>query len=117
TQFFPHLIAAAFHHGLVIVFSTAALMSVAGAVVSMLRGKRFYYDDPGVPATAGPAVTVPPPGSGTIIPNGHRASSANGNSGPVAGEPPAVRERGHARRAHTRRDPARRAPARPGGGG
>ena len=117
TQFFPHLIAAAFHHGLVIVFSAAALMSVAGAVVSMLRGKQFYYDEAEVPGTAGPAVTIPPePSSRTISPNGHRVSSANGNSGPVAGESAAAHGRAHARWAHTRRDAARRAPARRGGG-
>src|SRR5579863_10212932 len=55
-QFFPHLIAAAFHHGLVIVFTAAAIMSVTGALVSLLRGKQFYYDDER-PLTAGPAVT------------------------------------------------------------
>src|SRR2546429_4224361 len=44
-QFFPHLISAPFHHGLVIVFTTAAIMSVPGALVSLLRGKRFYWDD------------------------------------------------------------------------
>jgi MFS family permease len=100
TQFFPHLIAGAFHHGLVIVFSTAALMSVAGAVVSMLRGKQFYYDDPGgVPIAAGPAITVSPePGSKTLSPNGHPASSANGDSVPVAGESPTGPGRAPARR-------------------
>jgi EmrB/QacA subfamily drug resistance transporter len=45
TQFFPHLISAPFHHGLVIVFTTAAIMSVTGALVSLLRGKRFFWDD------------------------------------------------------------------------
>ena len=44
-QFFPHLISAPFHHGLVIVFTAAAVMSVTGALVSLLRGKQFYYDD------------------------------------------------------------------------
>ena len=44
-QFFPHLISAPFHHGLVIVFTAAAIMSVTGALVSLLRGKQFYYDD------------------------------------------------------------------------
>ena len=44
-QFFPHLIAAPFHHGLVIVFTAAAIMSVTGAVVSLLRGKQFYYNE------------------------------------------------------------------------
>jgi MFS family permease len=44
-QFFPHLIAGPFHHGLIIVFSAAALMSLTGAIVSLMRGKQFYYDD------------------------------------------------------------------------
>jgi MFS family permease len=39
-EFFPHLIAAPFHHGLTIVFTAAALMAVAGAAVSWLRGKK-----------------------------------------------------------------------------
>jgi MFS family permease len=57
-QFFPHLISAPFHHGLVIVFTAAAVMSLTGALVSLLRGKRFYYDDK-VPAVAGSATMVP----------------------------------------------------------
>jgi MFS family permease len=44
-QFFPHLIAGPFHHGLIIVFSAAALMSLTGAIVSLMRGRQFYYDD------------------------------------------------------------------------
>jgi MFS family permease len=56
-QFFPHLISAPFHHGLVIVFTAAAVMSLTGALVSLLRGKRFYYDD--LPPVAGPAAMVP----------------------------------------------------------
>jgi MFS family permease len=39
-EFFPHLIAGPFHHGLTIVFTAAALMAVCGAGVSWLRGKR-----------------------------------------------------------------------------
>jgi MFS family permease len=38
-QFFPNLISGPFHHGLMIVFTAAAVMSVAGAAVSWLRGK------------------------------------------------------------------------------
>jgi MFS family permease len=57
-QFFPHLISAPFHHGLVIVFTAAAVMSLTGALVSLLRGKRFYYDDK-VPPAAGPPAMVP----------------------------------------------------------
>jgi MFS family permease len=75
-QFFPHLIAAPFHHGLVIVFTAAAIMSVTGAVVSLLRGKQFYYDETAVPPTAK-----------IIIPNGPSLTSANGDSGPVASAP------------------------------
>ena len=71
-QFFPHLISAPFHHGLVIVFTAAAIMSVTGALVSLLRGKQFYYDD-----------TVPSVDrSATMVPNGLGLSSpAPGMSG------------------------------------
>ena len=52
-EFFPHLISAPFQHGLIIVFSAAAAMSVLGALVSLLRGKQYYYTEPGaVPAVA-----------------------------------------------------------------
>ena len=59
-QFFPELISAAFHHGLVIVFTAAALMAVTGALVSLLRGKQFYYDDAGAVAPVVPAVSLGP---------------------------------------------------------
>jgi len=39
-QFFPTLISGPFHHGLMIVFTAAALMALAGAVVSWTRGKK-----------------------------------------------------------------------------
>jgi hypothetical protein len=54
-QFFPHLIAAPFHHGLVIVFTAAIAMSLLGAGVSLLRGKPVLLPQPGhevVEATA-----------------------------------------------------------------
>jgi MFS family permease len=38
-QFFPHLIEAPFHHGLVIVFSVAAILSLIAALASLLRGR------------------------------------------------------------------------------
>jgi MFS family permease len=44
-QFFPHLIASPFHHGLVIVFAVAIVMSIIGAVFSLLRGKRYVHND------------------------------------------------------------------------
>jgi MFS family permease len=60
-QFFPRLISGPFHHGLIIVFTAAALMSLIGAVVSLLRGAQFYYGESpeslarasSVPATRG----------------------------------------------------------------
>jgi len=79
-QFFPHLIAEAFHHGLVIVFTAAAIMSFAGAMVSLLRGKQFYYDDDGRPAVT----ATPAPAPAAISPNGPSSTSANGDSAPVA---------------------------------
>ncbi|HEY6277725.1 MAG TPA: MFS transporter [Streptosporangiaceae bacterium] len=54
-QFFPHLISGPFHHGLIIVFSAAAAMSLAGAAVSLLRGGQFYYDAPDEPSPASAA--------------------------------------------------------------
>jgi MFS family permease len=51
-KFFPQLISAPFHHGLDIVFTAAICMSVAGAVISLLRGKQFYWDDDAAPAAA-----------------------------------------------------------------
>ncbi len=56
-QFFPHLIAAPFHHGLIIVFTAAAVMSLIGAVVSLLRGGQFYYGES--PETLASAPSVP----------------------------------------------------------
>ena len=85
-QFFPHLISAPFHHGLVIVFTAAAIMSVTGALVSLLRGKQFYWVDE-VPHATGPAVPVAPaPMPPSISPNGRALSPANRDSSPVAGD-------------------------------
>jgi MFS family permease len=39
-EFFPSLISGPFHHGLMIVFTAAALMAVCGAAVSWMRGKK-----------------------------------------------------------------------------
>ena len=77
-QFFPHLIAAPFHHGLIIVFTAAALMSATGAVVSLLRGGQFYYDDG--PASTGspvPAAAAPHGPADGSVPNGHAAPAGS----------------------------------------
>jgi MFS family permease len=55
-EFFPDLISQPFHHGLVIVFAAAIVMSVIGAVASLVRGRRYIHAD--VPAQrALPATT------------------------------------------------------------
>jgi MFS family permease len=44
-HFFPNLIESSFHHGLVIVFGAAIVMSVIGAIASALRGQRYVRED------------------------------------------------------------------------
>ncbi len=89
-QFFPHLISGPFHHGLIIVFSAAAAMSLVGAGVSLLRGSQFYYDAPdgaGSPGPAGPPPRAAVARPGTQAPNGS-APRPPANGGPApAGEP------------------------------
>jgi MFS family permease len=48
-QFFPNLVSGPFHHGLMIVFTAAAIMSIAGAAVSWLRGKPGRDQEPAAP--------------------------------------------------------------------
>jgi EmrB/QacA subfamily drug resistance transporter len=93
-QFFPHLISAPFHHGLVIVFTAAAIMAITGALVSLLRGRQFYYDDQVPVAVAdGPAVSLPPESTSTAIsPNGPAPSSRTADAAPG----PARRDDAHA---------------------
>ena len=74
-QFFAHLISGPFHQGLVVVFSAAIVMSVTGALVSLSRGKQFYYDTPGS-AAAVPAPARP-------VPSGNNGDNAARPAGPV----------------------------------
>jgi MFS family permease len=93
-QFFPHVIAAPFHHGLVIVFTAAAIMSVTGALVSLLRGKQFYYED--MAPSAPSSTTMSPNGLGPSSPAGDSPAGADGSSGVPADSPvgsPAVARR------------------------
>jgi hypothetical protein len=97
TQFFPHLISGPFHHGLVIVFSAAAIMSLTGALVSLLRGRQFYYDEPAAAGASGRAA-VPPPTATTTPPNGNRPSNGRAlqtpsSSATARDHPPADPER------------------------
>jgi MFS family permease len=43
--FFPNLISAPFHQGLVVVFAVAAVLSLLAAVASLLRGERYVAPD------------------------------------------------------------------------
>ena len=43
--FFPNLISAPFHQGLVVVFAVAAVLSLLAAVASLLRGGRYVASD------------------------------------------------------------------------
>jgi MFS family permease len=104
-QFFPHVISGPFHHGLIIVFTAAAVMSVLGAVISLLRGKQFYYDGPGgpdgpggsggsggsgasAPRQAPAAALVPAPDQ--IIPNGRGVPTRRADVGHSGRNPPAA---------------------------
>jgi EmrB/QacA subfamily drug resistance transporter len=44
-EFFPQLISAPFHSGLVVVFAAAALMSLIAAIASLFRGSRYVHDE------------------------------------------------------------------------
>ena len=44
-SFFPRLLSAPFHTGLVIVFATAAAMCVIGAAASLVRGRRYIHTE------------------------------------------------------------------------
>ncbi len=45
-RFFPGLISGPFHHGLVVVFGTAAAMAFVAALASALRGARYFHTEP-----------------------------------------------------------------------
>ena len=88
TQFFPHLISGPFHHGLIIVFTAAALMSLVGASVSLLRGGQFYYDASEAVGAAGPRPRGTATPAAFSAPNGSspRSPSHRGAPGP-GGQP------------------------------
>ncbi|MDQ1616625.1 MAG: hypothetical protein QOJ60_2564 [Actinomycetota bacterium] len=64
-EFFPRLISGPFHHGLVVVFSAAALMSLVAAVASLARGGRYVHDERvDLPATPRPTAAQRSDGTG-----------------------------------------------------
>ena len=82
SEFFPKLIASAFHHGLVVVFSVAAGLSVLGAVASLARGGRYVHTE------------APPPPKGTPHDRPDRPAPRG-----AARDGLSERDRRHARRA------------------
>jgi MFS family permease len=64
-QYFPNLISGPFHHGLIIVFTAAITLCVAGALISLLRGRQFYYgeDQPG----AAPSLALGMPAADGLV--------------------------------------------------
>jgi MFS family permease len=44
-EFFPRLISGPFHHGLVVVFTAAAVMTLVAALASLFRGSRYIHDE------------------------------------------------------------------------
>ncbi|HUA03838.1 MAG TPA: MFS transporter, partial [Solirubrobacteraceae bacterium] len=82
TEFFPKLIASAFHHGLVVVFSVATGLSVLAAIASLARGGRYVHID------------EPPPQKGTPHDRPDRPAARG-----AAGDGLPERGRRHARRA------------------
>jgi len=59
-DFFPHLVSQPFHHGLIIVFTAATLMSLAAALVSVLRSAQYYAAEDTGPVSATRAVAPAP---------------------------------------------------------
>ncbi len=57
-EFFPNLISAPFHHGLVVVFVVAAVLSVLAGLASLLRGDR--YVPPADPVSPAPSKAAAP---------------------------------------------------------
>jgi MFS family permease len=67
-EFFPNLISGPFHHGLVVVFIAAALMSVISAVASLVPGEKRNAVRGTRPAGASAADAVPDAPSDEVIP-------------------------------------------------
>jgi MFS family permease len=77
-RFFPELLSGPFHHGLVIVFSTAMFFLVIAAIASALRGGRYVYDDQAGQAAS--ALETSAASNGQPAPSGSQQSASNGAS-------------------------------------
>jgi MFS family permease len=94
-EFFPQLISDAFHHGLVVVFTVAAAMSLVGAVASLFRGKRYVHDDgTGTEPVDAPDAVVEqgegPSVAAAVPPDAEEAAVAAGGARGLGGNDPGV---------------------------
>jgi len=85
-QFFPELISGPFHHGLVIVFSTAMTILVIAAGASALRGGRYVNPEQAGPGGAGGA---PAAAGAAAASNGAVQVRASENHQATRSRPPA----------------------------
>src|SRR4051794_1233223 len=77
-EFFPHLVAGSFHHGLVIVFGLAIVMSLVGTVASSVRGRRYVHDDSAEPSDELVVVAAEGSGGTPYVEDVHAGSSTTG---------------------------------------
>jgi hypothetical protein len=90
--FFPQLISAPFHHGLVLVFSMAMGLLVIAAIASAFRGGRYVHEEHGVPPAEIPASASPDDAAGAqtaalargAASDGGPASSGASDGGPAS---------------------------------
>ena len=88
-KFFPTLVAGPFHHGLVVVFTAAIILSLAGALISLTRGRHYIYAEPPATVAAVPVAVTATAGNGSAhvsAQRGHNGISAktvipNGSGG------------------------------------
>jgi len=91
-QFFPQLLSGPFHHGLVIVFSTAIVILVIAAAASAMRGGRYVHPEAGAAAAGARAAAN---GAGTATAGTGAAAGQGGVSGQGAGDGRPAGSNGH----------------------
>ncbi len=83
-QFFPQLLTGPFHHGLVIVFSTAIVFLVIAAGASLMRGGRYVHDEQSV-ATADAGAPAPAPAAGQAAAGSSQPANGSGQPAGASG--------------------------------
>ncbi|WP_349305944.1 MFS transporter [Pseudofrankia sp. DC12] len=70
-EFFPSLIASPFHHGLLVVFTMAIVITLIAAAASLLRGGRYVHaDEAPTQGTAAGSLPAPPSVAATLTASG-----------------------------------------------